>query len=158
MQIAGGVTVLDDCPENVLKVAVKDLDKVGVNVKLQTKVTGTAQLPNGQQEVTLSNGEKLVADMYIPTFGLVPNSSYIPSQFLNADGFVKVDQYLRVKDTEDVWALGDVCDIERPQFANLEYQAAYLSKAMPSILINKKPEPYTLATSKIKVPSTKNLS
>jgi apoptosis-inducing factor 2 len=82
-----------------------------VNIKLRTTITSSPQLPNGQQELTLSSGDKLTTDLYIPAFGLIPNSSYIPAKFLNPNGFVKVDEYLKVKGEGDVWAIGNLCDV-----------------------------------------------
>ena len=120
----------------------KNLQNLKVDIKLQTKVTGSAQMPNGRHELTLSGGDKLNTDMYIPTFGLVFNSSYIPAQFLNANGSVRVDEYLKVKGAEDVWALGDVSDLEGSQYMFLEYQSAHLAKNIALILSNKAPLPY----------------
>jgi len=120
-----------------------------VDIKLQTKVMDSAQMPNGQQELTLSGGDKLITDMYIPTFGLIPNSSYIPAKFLNTNGSVTVDEYLQVKTAGAVWAIGDVSDVEPSQFICCDRQSAYLAKNIISILSNKTPLPYKVATSRM---------
>jgi NADH dehydrogenase FAD-containing subunit len=120
-----------------------------VDVKLQTKVMGSTQMPNGRQELTLSGGDKLITDMYIPTFGLIPNSSYIPAKFLNANGSVTVDEYLKVKGAGAVWAIGDVSDVEPSQFISCDRQSAYLAKNITFILSNKTPLPYKVATSRM---------
>ncbi|KAK9350503.1 hypothetical protein V1523DRAFT_428982 [Lipomyces doorenjongii] len=99
--IAGGSAILEQAIPSVSKTATKLLEGLKVNIKYKTKVSGSAQTPEGRQELTLASGDKLVADLYISTFGLVPNSSYVPAKFLNANGFVTVDEYLKVKGTEN---------------------------------------------------------
>jgi NADH dehydrogenase FAD-containing subunit len=102
----------------------------------------TTILPNGQTEVTLSAGSKLITDLYVPTYGLVPNSSYIPSKFLTSKGSVIVDDYLKVKGVGDVWALGDVADVEWKQFASTDKQSGYVSKSFALVLSSKTLTPY----------------
>ena len=63
--------------------------------------------------VSLDNGDKLVTDLYIPTTGVIPNNGFIPSQFLDKDGWVKVDKELRVQSSEGssplpIYAAGDI--------------------------------------------------
>jgi apoptosis-inducing factor 2 len=111
-------------------------------------------MPNGQQELTLSDGNKLITDMYIPTFGLIPNSSFIPEKFLNMDRFVSVDEYLKVKGAGDVWAIGDVSDVEGSQLITCDKQSAYLAKTIILLLSNKTTVPYKASASrKIKSPA-----
>lgn len=119
-----------------------ELRNLNVALRLQERVKGSATLPDGRQELTLSAGDKLVADMYIPTFGLVPNSSYIPAKFLNADGCVMVNEYLQVKGAADVWALGDVCDAQSPQYVWCDRQSAYIAKSITLVLRGKTVLPY----------------
>jgi NADH dehydrogenase FAD-containing subunit len=88
----------------------------------------------------------MVTDMYIPAFGLTPNSSYIPDQYLNAKGFVKVHDDLQVRGAPDVYALGDVCDIETPQYMHTDAQSKYLGKALCEVIRGRTPGAYKLAT------------
>lgn len=128
-----------------MKIAAKELGNVKVNITYNTKVKGVAQLPDGRHELSLSNGEKLITDVYIPTMGVIPNSSYVPSNFLNEKGFVSVDEYLKVRGTENVWAIGDVSDVERPAFITCSNQSTYLAKSLLLILAGKLPVPYKLS-------------
>ena len=148
-QIASGPSVLEDTPASVQKYTLKALENLKVDVKLQTKVTGSVQLPDGRQELTLSTGAKLTADMYVPTFGLTPNSSYIPTTYLNAHGSVMVDEFLRVRGVRDVWAIGDVSDVESWQFITCDRQSTHLAKNMISMMNNKPPLPYKIAASRM---------
>lgn len=127
----------------------KYLQDLKVKVTLQTKVINSTQMSNGQQELTLSGGDKIVADMYIPTFGVIPNSSYIPTEFLNSNGFVIVDENLNVKGAESVWAVGDISDTEPSQFIYGDRQSAHLAKNIVLVLSNKVQRPYKVATSRM---------
>jgi NADH dehydrogenase FAD-containing subunit len=109
---------------------------------LNTKVDGSVQAADGPQTISLSGGKTLSADVYIPTFGVIPNSSYIPNKYVNANGFVIVDDYLKIKGLEDVWAIGDVSDREPPQFMFADKQATYLAKNVLLILSKKATLPY----------------
>lgn len=89
-----------------------------------------------------------MADMYIPTFGVIPNSSYLPPEFLDANGFVKVDENLKVKGTEDVWAIGDVSDIEPARWIYCEKHSKYIAASFVSVLTNKMPLPYKISSTR----------
>jgi NADH dehydrogenase FAD-containing subunit len=85
--------------------------------------------------------------MYIPTFGLTPNSSYIPSQYLNKGGFVVVDEYLRLKGATDVFAIGDVADVETKQYTAARAHAFYVAKSITALLQGKGLVPFKVSTS-----------
>ncbi|KFY44494.1 hypothetical protein V494_01451 [Pseudogymnoascus sp. VKM F-4513 (FW-928)] len=147
--LGSGPTVLEGSPASVSKISTDSLLKLNVDIKLQTKLMNTIQKPDGRQELILSSGENLAADLTIPTFGLVPNSSYIPGKFLNTNGYVMVDEYLKVKNAESVWALGDVCDTENSQILSCDRQSVYVAKAILSTLGSDKiPPPYQPFTSR----------
>ncbi|KAK7418779.1 hypothetical protein QQX98_003797 [Neonectria punicea] len=148
MLIASGPTLLEGSPASVAAIATKELRNLKVDIKLQTKVMGSGTLPDGRQELTLSDSDRLIADMYIPAYGLTPNSSYVPTDFLNINGLVMVDEYLKVKGTEGVWAIGDVSDVEPSQFLTCDKQSVYLAKSIVSILRNKLPLPYKVSASR----------
>lgn len=122
--------------------ALKSLTALDVKLKFNTKVNGTTKLPNGQTEVQLSDRTKLLTDLYVPSFGLVPNSSYVPSNFLDSRGFVIVDEYLKVKDAGDVWAVGDIIDVEWQQWLMMEKHSTHVAKNISLILNNKAPLVY----------------
>ncbi|KFY26140.1 hypothetical protein V493_04252 [Pseudogymnoascus sp. VKM F-4281 (FW-2241)] len=132
--LGSGSTVIEGSPTSVSKIATNSLLKLNVVIKLQTKMTSSIQKPNGRQELVLSSGETLATDLVIPTFGLIPNSSYVPERFLNTKGYVVVDEYLKVKNTESVWAIGDVCDTEYSQIISCDRQSAHVGRAISSTL------------------------
>jgi len=141
-QIASGKTVVQGAPDFVSTYTIRELLNLHVTLKFQTKVTSSTQTPTGQQELMLSSGEKLITDMYIPTLGLIPNTSYIPTKFLNDDGYVVVDEFLKVKGASSMWAIGDASAIQPPQWLHMEAQSKHLVKNLILILNNKAPLPY----------------
>jgi NADH dehydrogenase FAD-containing subunit len=126
----------------VQKAAMTGLSKLGVDIKLSAKVISTSPSTTGQTEVVYSDGSKVLTDLYVPTFGVVPNSAYIPSKLLNADGFAIVDEYLKVKGTNDIWAIGDVAYVEWAQWIYMERQGGHVAKNLVAILKGKFPTPY----------------
>lgn len=60
--------------------------------------------------VEWSTGQEAVsADAVLWTIGRVrPNTAWLPTEILDADGFVQVDEHLRVVGRDDVYAIGDV--------------------------------------------------
>ncbi|OOF97529.1 hypothetical protein ASPCADRAFT_4140 [Aspergillus carbonarius ITEM 5010] len=60
--------------------------------------------------ITLDNGDEMTADIYIPTTGVLPNNTFIPREFLNEAGWVKVTPELTVQGLEGVYAAGDITD------------------------------------------------
>lgn len=139
--------MLETAIPSVSNTALGMLRDLNVDVKLQTKVSRSSRTKRegaGQLEIYLSDGNVLSADLYIPTSGIVPNSSYIPDKYLNANGFVKVDEYFQVKGLENqhVWAIGDISDLESPQFLCADRQSGHLAKNIGLILNNKAPLPY----------------
>lgn len=92
----------------------KKLKEKKVKIITSTKVTGAEASADGTKSwtVTLDNGKKLVADVYIPTTGAIPNSSFIPAEFLDNNGWVKVNEELRVQSSSGsalpIYAVGDI--------------------------------------------------
>ncbi|KAJ5314619.1 uncharacterized protein N7443_001503 [Penicillium atrosanguineum] len=87
--------------------ASKMLKEKNVKVVTSTRVTG-AEASGDAWTVSLDNGDKLSADLYIPTTGVIPNNSFIPEQFLDKEGWVKVDKEMRVESSKNIYAAGDI--------------------------------------------------
>jgi pyruvate/2-oxoglutarate dehydrogenase complex dihydrolipoamide dehydrogenase (E3) component len=92
----------------------KKLKEKGVKIVTSAKVTGAEKSTDGTKAwiVSLDNGKKLSADLYIPTTGAIPNNSFIPAEFLDSNGWVKVNKELRVQSSGSsalpIYAVGDV--------------------------------------------------
>jgi NADH dehydrogenase FAD-containing subunit len=120
--------------------AANELKKLNVTIKYNSRVTETRPGPQGtggKTEVVLASGEIVATDLYLPTTGLVPNTEYIPARFLSADSAARtvlVDEYLRVLDTKNVWACGDVVSKPRAGFFITQKQAASVAKNVEAAL------------------------
>ncbi|SPO07042.1 uncharacterized protein DNG_09736 [Cephalotrichum gorgonifer] len=144
--LSSGSVVLPGRPASVSSTAQKQLHAIGVDLKLGATVASQTELPDGRQELTFGDGQKLVADLYIPSFGVVPNTSFLPEKLLDSAGKVKVGGHLNVKGVDDVFAIGEVADTEPGQYFTIEKQASHMAKSMIQILSGNAPLPY-VATS-----------
>lgn len=118
------------------------LQSLGVVIKLNTKIEGSTKTSDGREELIFTNGQKMKTDLYLPTVGLTPNTSYIKPALLSPSGHISPDEYLRVKNVKDVWAVGDVSDIQTAQFIHVDAQSTHLAKNLDLVLSGKQPVPY----------------
>jgi NADH dehydrogenase FAD-containing subunit len=142
LQVTGGPTILETAIPSVQKIATQFLRNLKVDLRLNIKVANAIKTADDHQILEFSDGENLLTDLYISTIGIKPNSLYIAEKYLNNNGFVIVDDFLKVKGVDKVWAIGDVSDREPPTFMCASNQAAYAAKALGLSLGNKTPLPY----------------
>lgn len=140
-QITAGTQLLAGVPPSVATFAENELKKLHVKTIKETKITSSFASAD-KTELTLSNGENMVVDLYLPTIGVIPNSEFIPKALKDEKGFVVVDQYLKVKGAEDVWAAGDITNCQAAQMIYCEKQAEALAKNLDLVLNGKAPVVY----------------
>ncbi|KAG4437554.1 hypothetical protein IFR05_006941 [Cadophora sp. M221] len=142
--ITSSSQVLLGTPLNVASFAENELRKLNITVVKDTRITSAFPLPSdpNKTELTLSSGAKMTVSLYLPTVGVLPNTEFVPKSLLNANGDVCVDDYLRVKGVEDVWAAGDVVDIQPSQFVYMQKQAAALAKNLDLVINGREPVLY----------------
>jgi len=126
--------------------AANELKKLRVTIKHSSRVVSSAPAPDGtggKTVLTLASGDSLTTDLYLPTMGLVPNSSYVAPRYLDAarHGTVVVDDLLRVSGTANVWAAGDVISRPRAGFMITQKQAASVAKNVDLVLKGRDPVP-----------------
>lgn len=151
--ISNSPTVLPKAMPSVQQAAQKELAKLGVKIIPNTTVTSTVD--NGEKtEIRLASGQVIEADLYLATVGVTPNSSFLPKDFLNASGHVKVDSYLRVQDSLNIWAAGDITELSYGSIIHAEQQALHVAKNIAaeltgtgSVVKYKRDEKYMLAAS-----------
>lgn len=119
--------------------AANELKKLNVTVKYGAKVEDVKPGEGGKTTVILAGGETVVTDLYLPTMGLVPNTEYVDTKYLNDNKTVQVDEFLRVKDTTNVWAAGDVVSKPRAGFMITQKQASAVTKNVELALAGKDP-------------------
>ncbi|KAH8668652.1 putative apoptosis-inducing factor [Xylariales sp. PMI_506] len=133
-------------PTHVSKAAEQMLRALKVDVRVNTEITAEKELPGGRTEIVLSSNDKLIVDMSIPTFGVQPNTSYLPTAFLDKNGYIDVDEFLAVKGAKSVFAIGEVSNIEHAQYFTIESQSKHLTKNVTLILDGKAPLPYKISS------------
>ncbi|KAI9763857.1 MAG: hypothetical protein M1840_009041 [Geoglossum simile] len=132
--ISDNKIVLPGLMESVGKAAEKELQKLQVEVVHNTRVIDAA--PKGSQtELTLSSGGKLLVDLYIPTVGVTPNTSFLPKDLLDEHSNLRVDKYLTVVSAPDIWACGDVTNAHIKQFVYADKQIQQLAKNLEAVLV-----------------------
>ncbi|KAJ4385673.1 hypothetical protein N0V93_010102 [Gnomoniopsis smithogilvyi] len=138
--LSGGPSLMDG--DSVGSAAKAELTKLGVQIRLNARVAGSKELPDGRTEISLVNGETIMADLYLPTMGMKANSEMLDGKYLNERGYVPVDEFHRVKELENqgVWALGDVVSKPRAGFLITQKQAAGVGKNLELVLQDKKPQ------------------
>lgn len=102
-----------------------ELRKLDVAVRQDARVESTAALPDGKTEITLTGGDKIVTDLYLPTMGMAPNTEYLPAKVLREDKFVAIDEFYRVKNASNVWAAGDIVWLPRGSYVITDKQVSF---------------------------------
>ncbi|KAL5321331.1 hypothetical protein ACEPPN_012146 [Leptodophora sp. 'Broadleaf-Isolate-01'] len=117
----------------------KDLQKLGVKMIHNTKVDGAlagAKDDGGTSQtiITLSNGTTIVADLYLPLFGVKLNTSFVPANFLDSTRNIILDKTMRVTGTKNIWGIGDVGNLEPKQVTVIDAMIIHLSAALDVVL------------------------
>jgi NADH dehydrogenase FAD-containing subunit len=117
----------------IAQIAEQKLSALGVKVVYNTRVTDSTQTTDGRTALTLKNGDKLEADLYVPAYGVQPNSSWLPEQLLNEKGYlVTNDSTLRVDIAGPrVYGFGDIASYSRNNFWDI-------NQALPTLVTNLK--------------------
>jgi NADH:ubiquinone reductase (H+-translocating) len=97
-----GNVILPELGEELGKYTGKKLAERGVEIRVNTRVTGVTD-----NSVQLSTGEQIESKALIWTAGTSPNPVLDLLPCMKERGRLKVDENLRVPDWPGVWALGD---------------------------------------------------
>lgn len=109
------------------------LEQLGIKVVKGVRVREVHETDN-RTHVKLENNSDLVADVYLPFHGYRLNTSFIPPKWLDESAQVKLDDYMRVVGTTNVWAIGDVGNKETKQLTVTDNQIIYLSSTLDAVL------------------------
>ncbi|KAL5589261.1 hypothetical protein FOVSG1_011128 [Fusarium oxysporum f. sp. vasinfectum] len=134
--IVRGDRILTSMRRDLSETGEAALEATGVELIRNASVTKSSK-DGPQTVITLSTGQKLNADVYLPLTGVCPNTSFLPEQWLDGDGNVKVNPHLRVEGTENVYAIGDVCNLEAKTLLAVETQFSYLGDELDAVLEGK---------------------
>lgn len=98
-------------PPRVRAEARRQLVRLGVDVRSNTRVVKSTPTDGGAVQLELSSGDTITADLHIPAYGLVPNTSFVPAALLDAGGGVRVSGHMRSPEVDNVWAAGDAAAV-----------------------------------------------
>ena len=142
--IIGGERVLQasHCLPSVSQAVERDLQRLGVKLVHNTQVKdvqttdakGEENSAVAQTTLALSNGSTLVADLYLPLFGVQVNTAFLPTSLLDSSGNLFLDKTMRVVGTKNVWGIGDVGSLEPKQLTVTDAQIIHLSAALDTVL------------------------
>jgi NADH dehydrogenase FAD-containing subunit len=123
------------------KAAESELKKLKVKLVPSTKVIGSATNAKGETTLELRNSKDgktttLKTQAYLPALGLTPNTQFAPAEMLDArTGRMLQTPTLQVKGHENIFAIGDVGDMEVAAAKAADTQLRHmLDKTIPALL------------------------
>lgn len=115
----GPLTLMGESASKKAEVLMKELN---INVINDIRYTWCETLP-GSTRVHLENGTSMEVDLVINTTICKPNTNFLEQKYVDHKGFLKTDEYFRLKDHNEVIGLGDVLAIgARSLFDLMHYQ------------------------------------
>ncbi|KAJ2904431.1 nucleotide-binding domain-containing protein [Zalerion maritima] len=120
---------LDVLSEKSSSIALSTLQKLGVDV-----ITGASVVGHKGRQAELSTGRTIDADLYLPLFGVTPNTEFLPSAMLTPRGDVLQEPTLQAKGFDNVWAAGDAGSVEWKTAAKADPQAAHVTQNLSAVL------------------------
>lgn len=133
---------------DVRRMAASELASLNVKIVANTRVVGAVTTPAGRQSLALrSSGGKnknnghdtgtetttttLETDLYIPTFGVYPNTSFAPAAMLDLDRRIMVDRRtLQATGHANIFALGDAANAQTANGKHADAQVRFLGPAL----------------------------
>jgi len=100
--------------------AVSRLNDLGVQV-INNKKASNFDKSGTHSRVVFKDGSFEEADVIIPAYGVTPNSEFLDAKFLDSSGYLKTDEFLRVKGHHNVLGLGDILSIGENTILSLKY-------------------------------------
>lgn len=104
-----GNTVLGGYSEKAQRKATEQLEELGVSVMTNRRFEQT-----GDKFHDKKSGETITADVVYTAVGVKPNSEFLEAELANVltpNGLIKVDEFYKVAQTDNLYAVGDVADL-----------------------------------------------
>lgn len=124
---------LSNLMPSVGKAAENELTKMKVDLIHNASVVASNK-EGDSTSISLSTGKTLTADLYIPLFGVIPNTSFLPGDILDDSGNVKLDLSLRVSGQKNVWGVGDIGNLESKQATKVDPQVKQLVQNLEAVV------------------------
>ncbi|QPC77180.1 hypothetical protein HYE68_007932 [Fusarium pseudograminearum] len=137
--IISGEQPLEGALESVRASATRDLTTLGVRLIHKGRVNEAKKSLDGQEtELLLSNGAILKCNLYLALHGIKLNTSFVPPSFLDDKGNIRIDKNMRVVGSNNIWAIGDVGDIDPKQLTVTDNQIIHLAAALDAVFTGEK--------------------
>jgi len=144
--IEGSGNVLNNMSDNASKNALFYLQRIGINVHLNTQV-----IDYDGETLSLANGNKINSKLVIWAAGIsgeVPTG--IPTEVIGRGKRILVDEFNKVNGSENIYSIGDVSMMFTPEYPNGHpqvaqvaiQQGANLAKNFIAMLKNAKLKPF----------------
>lgn len=123
---------------DVRETAKKTLERLKVKIITNAKVTSTDTTTITLTKTSGSGStttDTLTADLLIPTYGVVPNTAFLPASMLDARGFVNQTTGLRAAGHDNIFVVGDAGNLEAPQAVHTDAQVIHVVKLLEARLL-----------------------
>ena len=128
-RLPASLPVKDSVRDAIRSTLEKNKVKIVPNVKVTSAtVTGTQTVLELSPANKDGQKQTLTADVYLPAFGLVPNTSFVPAELLAADGRVKQTTKLRAEGQQNIFVIGDAGNLEPAKIIGVDSQVHHLGK------------------------------
>ncbi len=134
-------TILNSFDQELRNYTIRHFDRQGIDLQLAKKVKSV-----GEGYLEFEDGERAEGGLIVWSTGYSPTSFVKDLPFGKERGRILTDEYLRVPEHPEIYALGDCATIagqNLPQTAQLAMQAGkYLGKALNRVASGKEPKPF----------------
>lgn len=132
--------------DSVRKASKTELEKL--NVKIISNSTVVNATTSGNEttiEIRSKDGstKTITAQAYLPATGIIPNTEFVPSNLLDARGFIKQTKLLQAEGHSNIFVIGDAGNLELSKSQAAEAQTVHLISALPAYLDSGKVAEYT---------------
>ncbi|KID93608.1 Pyridine nucleotide-disulfide oxidoreductase, FAD/NAD(P)-binding domain protein, partial [Metarhizium majus ARSEF 297] len=113
------------------------LEMKRMKVKLVPKTTVT-KATTRDRDIVLelrhadSTTKTLTAQAYLPTTGMMPNTSFVPKSMLDENGYIRRSPFLRADGYKNIFVVGDAGNLEDNRALAADAQAGHLIKVFPA--------------------------
>src|SRR6266581_311803 len=150
MLVHSGPVILPELGESLGRYTQKVLVRRDVEVRLNTRVKSMTE-----NCVFLADGVEIPSRTLVWTAGTAPNPLTVSLPCANERGRIRVNEFLRIPDWPDVWAVGDcafVPDIRNPGKSHpptaqhAMRQGKVVARNIAAVLLGRRPEPFSFRT------------
>lgn len=128
-------------PQELRDALWRQIKELNIEIKLDVTLTNLPATPVatlGQIKVNTGNGTELIGDIWFRAFGVHPSTGYLRngtlSDRLDDQGYIRVDEHLRVSGETNIFAIGDMTDADRNLAAVASYQAEMVAVNIQALI------------------------